>query len=66
MARDTAHHRPATDEERTFFETLLGLRATYRLRGSADAESVMSMRTAMATANAALARGPVLRMDAPA
>jgi hypothetical protein len=55
MARDIAHHRQATDEERTFFETLVGLRATYRHRGSADAEGVMSVHHAIATANAALA-----------
>jgi hypothetical protein len=53
MARDTAHLRQATDEERTFFEALIGLRATYRRRGSADAEGVMSLHHAIATANAA-------------
>ena len=53
MARDISHHRQATDEERTFFETLVGLRAIYRLRGRADAEGVMSVHHAIATANAA-------------
>jgi hypothetical protein len=55
MARDIPPHRQATDEERTFFEALLRLRSTYRRRGSADAESVMLVRHAIATTNAAFA-----------
>ena len=38
MARDTVPNRQPTLEERTFFEALLGLRAAYGRRGSADAE----------------------------
>jgi hypothetical protein len=56
MARDFAHPRQATDEERTFFEALVGLRATYRRRGAEDGESVISIRHAIATANATLAK----------
>ena len=55
MARDSHSSRQATVEEQRFFETLVGLRAAYGRRGSADAEGVMSLHHAIATANAAFA-----------
>jgi hypothetical protein len=56
MARDTVPNRQATLEERTFFEALLGLRAAYGRRGSADAEGVISINTVLTSASDALAR----------
>ena len=56
MARNRLSHRPATLEERTFFEVLVGLRAAYGHRDGADAESVISIARVIASANAALAR----------
>ena len=64
MARDTTR-RHATDEERTFFESLLRLRTTYGQRDIADAKPVMSLHHALAVANAAMVEAvqpPVVRL----
>jgi hypothetical protein len=54
MARGKVHQRQATPEERMFFESLLRLRAAYRSPATADTTPVISIRHAIATANAAL------------
>jgi hypothetical protein len=48
-------HRRPTDEQRTFFEALVGMRDRYAHRGTDDAEAVIGLRQAIVVANSAMA-----------
>jgi hypothetical protein len=60
MATRPIHSRKATPEERTFFEKLLSLRATYGT-SPADAEPAISVHHAIAAANAVMGAAPTPR-----
>jgi hypothetical protein len=55
MTGSGGSHRRPTDEQRAFFETLVGMRERYAHRGTDDAESVIGLRHAIVAANAAIA-----------
>lgn len=50
----SSHGRP-TDEQRAFFEALVGMRNRYSHRGTEDAEAVMGLHHAIVFANTAMA-----------
>jgi hypothetical protein len=56
MTRNPSSHRRPTDEQRTFFEALVGMRDRYAHRGTDDAESVIGLRHAIVAANSAMAQ----------
>lgn len=65
MTTNGRHHRRPSDEERAFFEAIVGLRARYATRGADDAAPVIGLHHAIASANAALSgvqSSPTLRL----
>jgi hypothetical protein len=59
--RNRSFHRRPSDEQRAFFEALLGMRDRYAHRGSEDAESVIGVRHAIVAATTAMAEGGLPR-----
>jgi hypothetical protein len=55
MTGNGRSQRRPTDEQRAFFEALVGMRDRYAHRGTDDAESVIGLRHAIVAANSAMA-----------
>jgi hypothetical protein len=64
MTGNGSNHRPhrrPSDEQRAFFEAILGMRDRYAHRGSEDAESVIGLRHAIVAATTAMAEAATSR-----
>jgi hypothetical protein len=55
MTGNGRSHRRPTDEQRAFFEALVGMRDRYAHRGTDDAEPVIGVHHAIVAANTAMA-----------
>ena len=58
MSAFNSHHRRPTDEQRAFFEALVGMRTRYASRGTEDTKTAIGLRHAIVAANAAMAGQP--------
>lgn len=58
MTPNGSHPRRPSDEERAFFDAIVGLRARYADRGADDATSVIGLHHVIASANAAMPNEP--------